>query len=162
MSKYYRKELENQAVFIFGHPMRFDFLATEDPALISELDKCAAKGIGGVVSITKEQHDEELKKKETLELSNGSSKPHPSTPHRQEIVSPNLHGPRVAEVIANPGGRRNGMFARPQMGDRQGWPPQNRQGGDDRHGPMPDPIQIPSPQQFAPPPTAKINPEDLK
>lgn len=160
MTKYYRKELENQPVFIFGHPMRFDFLATEDVVLISELDKCAARGIGGVISITRELYEEEVKKKE-LEMSNGNSKPHPSTPHRQEILSPNLDGRRVAEVVANPRGSR-GMFARPQTGDRQGWPPQNRQGGDDRHGPMPDPIQIPSPAQFAPPPTAKINPNELK
>jgi hypothetical protein len=158
---YFKKELPEQAVFVAGFPVRFDFMATEDPLMVSELTKCANKGVGGVIAITKEIYDEELSKKNAA-LSNGSSKPHLSTPHRQEIISPNLHGPRVAEVVANPGGRRNGMFARPQMGDRQGWPPQNRQGGDDRHGPMPDPIQIPSPAQFAPPPTAKINPNDLK
>ena len=158
---YFAKELENQPVFVFGHPMRFDFLATEDPALISELNKCAAKGVGGVISITKEHYDEELKKKAEATFQNGS-KLHPSLPHRQEILSPNLPDRRAVEAVANPGGSRNGMFARPQMGDRQGWPPQNRQGSDARHGPMPDPIQIPSPSQFAPPPTAKVNPNDLK
>jgi hypothetical protein len=160
---YFRKELPESAVYVNGFPMRFDFLATEDPALVAELNKCVAKGVGGIVSITKEEYDLELSKKNAA-TSPEALRPHPSLPHRQEIISPNLHGPRVAEVVANPGGSRNGMFARPQVGDRQGWPPQNRvgNGSDARHGPMPDPIQIPSPAQFAPPPTAKVNPNDLK
>ncbi len=93
---YFAKELENQPVFVFGHPMRFDFLATEDPALISELNKCAAKGVGGVISITKEHYDEELKKKAEATFQNGS-KLHPSLPHRQEILSPNLPDRRAVD-----------------------------------------------------------------
>src|SRR4030095_9689667 len=112
--KYYRKEIPEQAVLIFGHPYRFDFLATEDTSLIHELDKCIAKQRGGVIAITQEEYDSELKKKATEQLLRDSSKP----PHqRQEIRAPQLpQDRRAVEVVVNPGGRLNGMLARPQIG----------------------------------------------
>jgi len=146
---YFRKEVEQSPVYIFGQPFRFDLLATEDAMLIAELDKCVHRGIGGVVSITKEEYEEESKKKQAEQLSRNSLNP---PQHRPELKSLNLPPDRRAvEAVANPGGRRNGMFARPQMGDR----PQPR-----NNEPMPDPIQIPSPTSFIVPPTAKLS--DLK
>src|SRR5574342_967290 len=72
--KYYRKEIPESAVYIFGQPFRFDLLATEDVPLIHELDKCVRKQMGGVVEITKEIYDIELKKKEGEQRSSISAK----------------------------------------------------------------------------------------
>jgi len=147
--KYFRKEIEQSPVYIRGQPFRFDILATEDAMLIAELDKCVRRQIGGVIEITEAEYQDESKKKESEQLSRNSSNP---LQHRAELKSLNLPPDRRAvEVVANPGGRRNGMFARPQMGDR----PQPRS-----NEPMPDPIQIPSPSTFTIPPTAKLS--DLK
>lgn len=152
--KYYRKEIPTQAVYIFGQPFRFDFLATEDVALVHELDKCIRKQMGGVIAITKDEYDAELKKKESEQQLSANSN---SLQQRRELRALNQPLPerRAVEVVANPGGRRNGMFARQQMGDRGGI--SAHQGGDGRNGPMPDPIQIPSPSQFTTPPTAKLS-----
>lgn len=150
--RYFAKELPEQAISIMGHPYRFDFLATENPVLVAELEKCVRKQRGGVSEISKEAYDEGLKKKATETLLLNSSRPHPQ---RHELkASNNLPHPdrRVAEVVANPGGRRNGMFARPQV-DRNGAVLNGRRPDE----PMPDPIQIPNPAQFATPPTAKMS-----
>lgn len=147
-TKYYSKEIPEQAVYIFGQPFRFDFLATEDVALITELDKCVRKQVGGVISITKEQYEDEVKKKSIATQSSNSFR-------RPELQASHLQIPqdrRAVEVVANPGGKRNGMFARQQM-DRDGISPSHRQNSE----PMPDPIQIPSPSQFTAPPTAKLS-----
>jgi len=149
--KWYRKEIPDQAILVFGQPFRFDLLATEDQSLIHELDKCIAKQRGGVVGITKEEYDLESQKKITENLLRDSSKP----PHqRHELKAhPLPQDRRAVEVVANPGGRRGGMFARPQMG-RDGTALNGRHDT----SPMPDPIQIPSPTQFITPPTANISP----
>lgn len=145
--KFYLKELPDAPVYIFGSPFRFDFLATEDSTLITELDKCARNGIGGVISITQEQYDEEVKKKQAEIHSENSLRP---PPHRTELQAfHKVDQRRVAEVVANPRSR-GGMFARPQTGN---VPRQNQE-------PMPDPIQIPLPNSFVVPPTAKLS--DLK
>jgi hypothetical protein len=148
--RYYMKELETVPIYIFGQPFRFDVLATEDPQLIHELDKCIAKQRGGVIAITKEEHDVAVQKKITENLLRDSSKP----PHqRHELKAVQLpQDRRAVEVVANPGGRRGGMFARPQVG-RDGTVLNGRHDAT----PMPDPIQIPSPTQFITPPVANIS-----
>jgi hypothetical protein len=148
--KYYRKEIPEQAILIFGQPFRFDFLATEDQSLIHELDKCIAKQRGGIIGITKEEYDVEVKKKETESFLQGSSKPLQHQRHELKAI-PLPQDRRAVEVVANPGGRRNGMFAQPQRG-RDGTVLNGRQ-----DTPMPDPIQIPSPTQFLTPPVANIS-----
>jgi hypothetical protein len=148
--RYFRKEIPEQAILVFGQPFRFDLLATEDQSLIHELDKCIAKQRGGVIAIEKDEHDSELKKKLTENLLRDNSKP----PHqRQELKAhPLPQDRRAVEVVANPGGRRGGMFARPQVG-RDGTVLNGRHDA----SPMPDPIQIPSPTQFITPPVANIS-----
>jgi hypothetical protein len=147
--KWYSKELPDAPVYVNGFPLRFDFLATEDPTLIAELDKCAHRGMGGVVSITQEEYEVEVKKKDSSIQSSNSLNP---PPHRTELQAfHRVDAKRVAEAVANPASRR-GMFARPQTGDRPVH--QNQQES------MPDPIQIPSPNAFVVPPTAKLS--DLK
>jgi hypothetical protein len=146
--KYYRKEIPDQAIYVFGQPFRFDILATEEVPLIHELDKCIAKQRGGVIAITQEEYEVEVKKKATEQLLRNASQP-----HRPELKSSNLNlqpERRVAEAVVNPGGSRQGMFARQQM-DRQGIAAHRQQEL------MPDPIQIPSPNQFITPPTAKLS-----
>ena len=143
-TKYYSKEIPEAPVFVSGHPMRFDLLETSDPMLITELDKCVARGIGGVISITPEQYAEESKKKQALQSSN-NSKP----PHRQELSALQLDARRVVEAVGNPAPRQ-GMFAKPQV------PPADQfQRGPE---PMPEPIEVPTPDSFVvrPPPTARV------
>jgi hypothetical protein len=146
--RYFKKEIPDQAIYVFGQPFRFDFLATEDPAMIIELDKCIAKQRGGVIAISKEEYEVEAQKKTNEQLLRNASQP-----HRQELKSSNLNlhpERRAAEAVVNPGGSRKGMFARQQM-DRQGVAAHRQQ------EPMPDPIQIPSTAQFTTPPTAKLS-----
>ncbi len=149
-NKFYLKELPDTAIYLAGAPFKFDILETADPLLISELNKCVARGIGGVVEITEEQFREEVKKKE----SSSSSRLSLNQPRgRQELSA--LHARRVAEAV----GRgstflENGTFAAPQHDRQRTLPVSGR--------PMPDPIEIPSPHSFdsvfmKPPPTAKAS-----
>lgn len=62
-SKYYLKELPEQAIYIGGKAFKFDVLETNDQWLQSELDSAIRQGIGGIISLTKEQFAEESKKK---------------------------------------------------------------------------------------------------
>jgi hypothetical protein len=147
MQRHYRKEIPESSVFIAGHPMRFDILETEDPMLIAELDKCVARGIGGVIQITPEEYAEEVKKKEQWKLLNSSSKPQ----HRQEISALRLDARRVVEAVGNPS-PKIGQFAKPQIptdGHRLASPPKE----------MPEPIEVPSPDSFVikPPPTMRAS-----
>ena len=147
--RYYRKEIEESPVFIAGHPYRFSILATEDTILITELDKCAIRGVGGVIRITKEEYDSEYEKKNQLNLLNLSSKPQ----QRQEISALRLDARRVVEAVSNPA-PRTGMFAKPQV------PPAS---DSHRNGaPVPEPIEVPSPESFQvrPPPIMKLS--DIK
>jgi hypothetical protein len=150
--QYYLKEIPETAVIINGVSMRFDILETADPILISELDKCIQRQIGGVVAITKEQFDEEVKKKANEKLSGNSSNP---LRRRQELSSNLLAGVGAAAGA----GRSNGQFATPQTGRESN--PHNRGGLPKGVGPAPDPIEVPSAGDFASsfdrPPTAKAN-----
>lgn len=149
MPKYYRKEIPEAPVFVAGHPYRFDILSTEDPILISELDKCVARHVGGVIAISKEEYEEEVKKKEQLNLLRNNSKPQ----QRQEISALRLDARRVVEAVSNPA-PRTGMFAKPQV------PPDHQSNGEKRQ--TPDPIEVPSPESFQvrPPPVMKLS--DIK
>lgn len=64
-TSYYSKELPDQPLYINGAPYRFEFLATDDPALIKHLDNAAAKHVGGIIKIDKAAYDQaqDLKKK---------------------------------------------------------------------------------------------------
>lgn len=129
-----------------GHPMRFDILETSDSMLIAELDKCVARGIGGVIAITEEQYKDEAQKKILSQQSSNNSK---QPPHRQELSALRLDGRRVVEAVGNPA-PKIGQFAKPQV------PPQNQRNG---HEPMPEPIEVPTPDSFVikPPPTMKLS-----
>lgn len=124
-------------MFINGHPFRFDVLATSDPSMIAELDKCVARGVGGVIAITQEEHDLELKKKDSLSPSSSNSN---QRPHRAELSA--LLAPRAVEAV-NRGGafNPNGMFARPQE-------PQVNMASRMPSRAMPDPIEASSAESF--------------
>lgn len=145
MQRFFKKEIPEAPVFCMGHPLRFDVLETSDPMLVAELDKCVTRGVGGVVSISEEEYQEEIKKKELLRLSNSSSKP----PHRQELSALRLDARRVVEAVGNPA-PKIGQFAKPQV------PPAVQRNG---HEPMPEPIEVPTPESFVikPPPTMKAS-----
>lgn len=149
-NKFYKKELPDTAVYVAGTPIRFDILETSDPLLISELNKCVAKGVGGVIEITEEQFQEEAKKKASS-MTSGSNSNQPRG--RQELSA--LHARRVAEAVGKGSSfRENGTFASPQHDRQKTLPVSGR--------PMPDPIEIPSPHAFdsvflKPPPTAKAS-----
>lgn len=161
--RYFKKELPENPVYCRGQPFRFDFLATDDMLLISELDKCIRKQMGGVISITEAEYTEEVKKKEQSIKSGNNSNGSPS--RRQELVAPQFQhlslgvdqdGRRVAAVVANPSSRRGGLLSQQALPQRESIQAPNGVG----RAEMPDPIQIPTPAQFAKPPTAKVG--DLK
>lgn len=136
--KYYSKELADQPVYIFGQPMRFDFIPVEDAALIAELESCIRRSVGGISEITKSQFDEEVKKKEQEKLLGNNSK---QPPHRVELT---------AFQLGNPGAAVASRFAARQQG-----PPAPQ-----IQHPMPDPIEVPTAASFQLPPVAKM--KDLK
>jgi hypothetical protein len=148
MPSYYKKEIPESGVIVFGQSLRFDLLETDDQRLIGELNKCVQRGVGGIIPLTKDQFDEEVKKKELSNLSNNNFRPQPQ---RQELKALNLplDGRRVVEAISNPS-PRIGMFARPQVP-----PPAAMQNG----AAKPDPIEVPAPESFVikPPPTMKVS-----
>lgn len=147
MQRHFKKEIAEAPVFVLGHPMRFDILQTEDPTLIAELDKCVARGVGGVIAISPEEYAEESKKKEQSNLLNTNSKPH----QRQELSALRLDARRVVEAVGNPA-PRTGMFAKPQIPTDGHRLQQTAQ-------PMPEPIEVPTPESFVirQPPTAKAS-----
>ena len=160
--RYFLKEIPTNPIYVMGQPYRFDFLATEDPLLISELDKCIKHQRGGVVAITQETYEAEVKKKEASIQFGSNSNASPS--RRQELVAAQFQhlnlgvdqdGRRVAAVVANPSSRRGGLLANQALPQRESIQAPNMARAD-----MPDPIQIPTPAQFAKPPTAKVG--DLK
>lgn len=63
MKAWYSKELEDQPLYLNGRAYRFDLLETEDAQLIPLLDACAAKRKGGIVKLTEQQYQEQVKKK---------------------------------------------------------------------------------------------------
>lgn len=159
MRKFYSKEIPDSPVYVAGHPLTFDILETQDAALIVELDKCVNKGVGGVLSLSEEQFNEELKKKETGKLSANSLRPRQS---RTELSAIQLAGLHVAVD-----GVRPSQFARPQQPDHR---PHTRHGlpfGGGLNGKAPppanapDPIEVPTaqsfPEVFQKPPTAKMS-----
>lgn len=150
--RYYSKEIPESGVVINGTTMRFDLLETEDPVLIAELDKCVARGVGGVISITQEQFEEEVKKKASGLQSPSSWN---SRRQRQELSANQL----VALRAVGRDGDANGQFATPQVG--RDHKPRNGFGLGRGNGPAPDPIEVPTAETFAAvfakPPTAKMS-----
>ena len=124
--RYYAKEIPESPCWIFGQPYRFDLLATEDPVLIQELDKCVRKGIGGISALSESNYTEELKKKQDEKLLQSFSKP---SQRRNELSALNL-SPSASRAV----GRLSsgGTFAqrqRPEGGIQS-----------DRQAAMPEPI----------------------
>jgi hypothetical protein len=153
--KFYQKEIPETAVVILGNSMRFDILETADPILIVELDKCIARGVGGVISISEAQFQEELKKKKEGLLSPDSlNRPR----MRQELSANHLLNLRAAGAGGN-FGNANGQFAQPQVG--RAHTPNNSFGLPRAQGPAPEPIEVPTAESFAAsftkPPTARMS-----
>lgn len=150
MTKYYMKDLPDNPVWVNGFPLRFDILETGDQTLINELDRCIARQAGGITALTKEQYDEEAKKK-----ASGNNWPNNLKPAFKRTELSALQGLPVAGDAGNPNvGFRNGAgtFARPQQ-----FIPNN--GIQAANPSMPDPIEIPKMESFTikPPPTAKAS-----
>ncbi len=141
--KFYAKEIPLSPVFIGGFPLKFEVLATEDSALITELDKCVTRGVGGVIALTKEQYDEAIKKKENETPSSLSSRP---PRWRTELSALPSGAQRAVEAAVKNGahGGDGGQFAHPQIGgrfERAVLPTSGR--------PVPDPIEVPSAEAFS-------------
>lgn len=138
MPKYYQKALPENPLYVHGHPLRFDILETEDAKLIGILENCIARQMGGIKALSKEQYDEELKKKESGQNSNNNSN---KRQWRQELQA--LRHPQGFAAVE---GRVKEFLAPPPA------PPSNPR-------PMPEPITIPAPESFKefkrPPPLAK-------
>ena len=153
-NKFYRKDIPQMPVYVHGTPLKFELLETADAMLIEELDKCIAFGRGGVISITKEEFDEEAKKKPPGTISESGYK---QRQQRLELSSP-LQGQSLA---ADGGINIGGQFARPQDVGRA-HTPHERFGmpsgaiGPSGAKPMPDPIEVPTPADLKPP-TAKLS-----
>jgi hypothetical protein len=154
MTKFYRKDIPQMPVYVHGVPLKFELLETADAALIEELDKCITFGRGGVMSITKEEFEDEAKKKPTGTLSESGYK---QRQQRVELSSPLLNQNLVAEGGINIGGQ----FARPQDIGRAHEPREkfglpNGAVGPGGGRPMPDPIEVPRTADMKPP-TAKLS-----
>ena len=154
MTKFYRKDIPQMPVYVHGVPLKFELLETADAALIEELDKCISFGRGGVMSITKEEFEDEAKKKPTGTLSESGYK---QRQQRVELSSPLLNQNLVAEGGINIGGQ----FARPQDIGRAHEPREkfglpNGAVGPAGGRPMPDPIEVPRTTDMKPP-TAKLS-----
>lgn len=152
-TNYYTKEIPEMAVYVHGTPLKFELLETSDAALIVELDRCIQFGRGGIKAITKEQFDEEAKKKPPVTVSESGYK---QKQQRLELSSPHLsHDPAAGGADI----RIGNVFARPQEREHA---PHNRHGlpaGAPGPAPikrMPDPIELPSTDDFRPP-TAKMS-----
>lgn len=152
--KYYAKDIPEMPVYINGTPLRFEVLATSDPMLITELDKCIRGQRGGVSAITQEEYEAAEKKKPTA-ISSESA-------FRQNRQRQELSALQVQEVAAGAGvARVGGMFARPQEREHA---PHNQNGlpggatGPAGNKPTPDPIEIPDRGKIvaSKPPTAKL------
>lgn len=146
-TRYYSKEMPEQAVYVNGVPLRFEILETSDPTLIAELDNCIAKSRGGVIAISAETYAAESKKKENGSLSESDLR---HKRQRQELSALQLN-PHHAAVE---GFQANGMFAKAQEREHK---PHNQFGlpkagvGPSGGGAMPDPIEIPAAKDFVPP-----------
>lgn len=153
-TKYYRKDIPQMPVYVHGIPLKFEILETSDASLITELDKCIHFGRGGISEITKEQFDEDAKKKPSGTISESVYK---QNRNRLELSSPHLSQNPAAEGGINIGG----AFARPQDIGRAHTP--NEQFGlpsgavgPSGGRPMPDPIEVPRTADMKPP-TAKLS-----
>lgn len=138
------KEIPELPVYVRGTPIKFDILETSDQVLIEELDKCIARGIGGVMSITAEVFAEELKKKEL-----GSSLLSNSQPlHKRQELSA-LHSLKAPVAGEEKRFDFGGTFAKQQ--GREHTPNNNHGLPTSFNGPsnpaprqMPDPIELPT------------------
>lgn len=154
MTKYYRKDIPQMPVYIHGTPLKFEILETSDASLITELDRCIQFGRGGVIAITKEEFEEEAKKKPSATTSESVYK---QNKQRLELSSPLLNQNLVADGAINIGS----AFAKPQDLGRV-HAPHERFGlpggavGPAPSRPMPDPIEVPKPADLKPP-TAKLS-----
>jgi hypothetical protein len=110
--RYYKKELLSTRLYLpNGGTARFTdigldtgILATTDPYIISELDKCAARSVGGVSKIDQALY-EELKKNNLARLQSQSSSPDsllPNNPIHQLLSSPKRNHAAVSSTASPP------------------------------------------------------------
>lgn len=142
-TRWFAKELPSMPLFVMGYPLRFDFLETEDGALIAELDNAIRNRAGGVSSITQEEYADQVKKKAQENLSGNNSN---QKQWRTELVAPFSPAQNAAGT--------QGSFAKPQQPPAvqpQVLNPQPHE--------MPDALSVPSPEslKIPRPPTAKLN-----
>ncbi len=155
-TKFYRKDIPEMPVYIFGKPLKFEILETADPALIEELDKCIQFGRGGVIAMTAEQFEEEAKKKPS---GTSSESVYKQKRQRLELSSPlSMHD--LAAEGANDV-RISSAFAQPQEREatphtRFGLPSGTGPAPGSGSKPMPDPIEVPKAEEMKPP-TAKLS-----
>lgn len=129
--RYYSKELPESPIYLSsGQPMKFDVMTTSDAWLISELDAAIQNGVGGIISITKAQYDDAIKKK-----SLGQSPV--NSPHSRQEISALHHQPIPPRAF--------------QRADRVAVAGSNPQ-----TPPLPDPLQVPDPAQFIMPKVGKM------
>lgn len=153
-SRYYRKEIPESPIYIFGKPLKFEILETADASLIAELDKCIAHGRGGVIAISQDEYEAE---KKTCQREMRSDSVYKQNRQRLELSSP-LFGQHLAVDAANEI-RISGAFARPQEREHT---PNNQFGlpagavGPGNSKAMPDPIELPKAEDMKPP-TAKLS-----
>ena len=130
--KFYRKELPTQPIYVNGRPMLFDVTATEDPVLISQLDAAIAGHRGGIESITEEEYQSEVQKKTTEKRSGDDSRN-----RRFELSAIHLgaHAAAGAVNLSSSDVRIPGQPVSTAV-----RLPSGRE--------LPDPILVPSPNQF--------------
>jgi hypothetical protein len=153
MTRYFGKDIPEMPVYIFGTPLKFEVLATEQEDLIVELDKCIQFGRGGVFPMTQEQYEEAAKKKQNGTTSESVYK---QKQQRQELSA--LHPPPGPAADAA-GIRFGGTLAMPQ--GREHTPHQQfglpgKVAGPAPIKPMPDPIELPKVADLKPP-TVKMS-----
>jgi hypothetical protein len=133
MSKrYFKKELPDSAVYIGGHPFKFDVLETEDPTMIAQLDACISRQVGGIIAITQEQYAAEAQKKTNGIRYEPNFTPSPNLQRSSELST--LRALRAAEAGVN---RAPSAF------------PLSANDSNVTGRPRPDPISVPSPNQFS-------------
>jgi len=131
-TKYYRKELPTQPIYVNGRPLTFDVIETSDAALIAQLDSAIAGHRGGIEEINAATYQEEVQKKTTEKRSGDESKN-----RRFELSAINL-GAHAAAAVVNLSAGDQRIPGQPVTTSER--LPSGRE--------KPDPIMVPSPNQF--------------
>lgn len=109
-TSYFSKELPDSPIYINGQPYRFDFLATSDESLIRHLTNAAARRVGGVLVLTKQQYDEAVESKKKQKSQPSSQR----RPGREEIRQKVIPSPRSRDAARVAAAEGDGVFATPE------------------------------------------------